>query len=126
MTYMLSSTLRNNDSSNTTILIVILVCSFTGFLFLALILTFLLRYHLQFKILIFNLFVVSSRRRISIAYLKLPCIHSSSATKDSQDDSPLSHSPIHGKFQLRLDEHHEKLRARERELRYTDLVNIHL
>ena len=49
MTYALSSTLRNNDSSNTTILVVILVCSFTGFLFLALILTFLLRYSLQFE-----------------------------------------------------------------------------
>lgn len=42
--YSLTSTLRNNDSSNTTILAVILVCSFTGFLFVALILTFLLRY----------------------------------------------------------------------------------
>ncbi|CAF1460746.1 unnamed protein product [Adineta steineri] len=75
-----SSTLKTNTSSNTTILIIILVCSFSGLLFVTLIVTFLLR------------------RRISIAYFKLPCIHSSSSTKDSHDNTPLSHSPIHGKF----------------------------
>jgi hypothetical protein len=42
------------------------------------------------------------RRRISIAYFKLPCIHSSSATKDSRDNTPLSHSPIHGKHKKGL------------------------
>ncbi|CAF3582983.1 unnamed protein product [Adineta steineri] len=72
-----SSTLKTNTSSNTTILIIILVCSFSGLLFVTLIVTFLLR------------------RRISIAYFKLPCIHSSSSTKDSHDNTPLSHSPIH-------------------------------
>jgi hypothetical protein len=38
-----SSTLKTTTSSNATILAVILVCSFSGFLFLALIFTFLLR-----------------------------------------------------------------------------------
>ncbi len=38
-----SSTLKTNTSSNATILAVILVCSFSGFIFLALVFTFLLR-----------------------------------------------------------------------------------
>ncbi|CAF4693985.1 unnamed protein product, partial [Rotaria socialis] len=74
-----SSTLKINTSSNATIFAIILACSFSGFLLLAFVFTFLLR------------------RRISIAYFKLPCIHSSSAAKDSRDNTPLSHSPIHGK-----------------------------
>ncbi|CAF4311661.1 unnamed protein product [Rotaria sp. Silwood2] len=75
-----STTLKiNTSSSNATLFVIILVCSFSGFIFLALIFTFLLR------------------RRISIAYFKLPCIHSSSEAKDSRDNTPLSHSPIHGK-----------------------------
>ncbi|CAF1581861.1 unnamed protein product [Rotaria sp. Silwood1] len=80
-----STTLKINtssSSSNATIFVIILVCSFSGFIFLALIFTFLLR------------------RRISIAYFKLPCIHSSSEAKDSRDNTPLSHSPIHGKFTI--------------------------
>jgi hypothetical protein len=41
-----SSTLKMNpSSSNATLLAVILICSFSGFLFLALIFTFLLRYN---------------------------------------------------------------------------------
>ncbi|CAF1064605.1 unnamed protein product [Rotaria sordida] len=75
-----STTLKmNTSSSNATIFVIILVCSFSGFIFLAFVFTFLLR------------------RRINIAYFKLPCIHSSSEAKDSRDNTPLSHSPIHGK-----------------------------
>jgi len=70
------------QNSNSTVLIIILVCTFSGVLLLGLIVLFLLR------------------RRISIAYLKLPCIHSSSGTKHSRDNTPLSSSPIHAKFKI--------------------------
>ena len=40
------------------------------------------------------------RRRLSINYFKLPCIQSSSSNKTSQNNTPLTHSPIHTKFTI--------------------------
>ncbi|CAF3109795.1 unnamed protein product [Rotaria socialis] len=77
----LNQIIEKKDSSNTTIFVIIFVCSFSGLAFLSFVYTFFLR------------------QPINSSYFKLPCIHAWSTAKQSRDTTPLSYSPFHSKPQ---------------------------
>ncbi|CAF1418136.1 unnamed protein product [Rotaria magnacalcarata] len=78
----LNKIIEKKDLSNTTIFVIIFVCSFSGLAFLLVVCTFFLR------------------QPINSSYFKLPCIHTLSTAKQSRDSTPSSYSPIHRKFSI--------------------------